>query len=323
MPEPLDFDKVRWKLADQMLPEEVDLIIANKDKLNDEEKAAFADLLDAAEPLADDPKDVLDNAINDAVDDPANAEPPAGDPPAPQSAAPVTPEKPVVTLDPTNIVTTADLETYLEEKKKQWDAEGKSKADQKTEAEKITTMFDSGYTPKDWNEFGVQYLEKISPLIESRVLAKLEAQNKTIEENRSKMQQTQREIYQRFETEFATLATSKLIPDPKAQPEEYKKVHEQILAIGDAHGKSNVTDAYKLWAIIPVEHGGGLVGAGKAPVDPKLAEKARIDAQKIAAGKIGSGRGGVAPVKKGATRSWAEVHGQSMEDLIESRLQQP
>lgn len=320
----MDFDKVRWKLADDLSVEEANLIVQNKALLNDEEKAAFADVLQAAEPLPDNP---LDAAINDAVDDPANQDPAAAitEPTPPnqptQPPAVATPAAPIAPVVPDNVVTQDKLDSYLAEKKKEWDAAGKTAAEQAAEAAKVQQFFDAGYAPKDWNDYTNVMLEKVAPLIEQRVLATLDKRNAEFAENQKKIKATQDQIFQQFEKEFDTLATSKLLPDPKEKPAEYAAAKKQIIAIGDAHGKNNVTDAYKLWAIIPVEHGGGLV-TGAAPVDPQAAEKAKIAAQKAAAGRIGSGRGAPGVVKPGAPQ-YAKVHGARMEDLLEERLSQP
>lgn len=332
----MDFDKVRWKLADDLTVDEANLIVQNKDKLNDEEKAAFSQVLLSAEPLADNP---LEAAIEKAVDDPANQDPAAviqdpanpvaqdpANPTAPAQAAPVAPVIPAAPAPaavPDNVVTQDKLDEYLAEKKKEWDAAGKTAAEQEAAAKQVQQFFDAGYAPKDWNDYTNTMLEKVAPLIEQRVLATLEKRNAEFEKQQSTVRKTQEEIYKRFEGEFATLATNKLIPDPKEKPDEYKKAHEQILALGDAHGKTNVTDAYKLWAIIPVEHGGGLATTPAAPVaDPAVEAKRKADAAKAAAGRIGSGRGAPGAPKAGPPAA-NYIHNTSMEDLIDQRLQQP
>ncbi len=311
MPEPLNFDSVRWKMADDMSPDEVDLIVANKDKLNDEEKEAFSELLLAADSSYD-PETVLEDNINKAVDDPTNQD----DPEKPkQEATPVEPTPAETPKVPDNALTPENLDAYMEKKKEQWDAEGKSKQDQLKEEEAIKfEVFGKGEVPEDWNAAINKFAPALLDAAEKRILARLDKQNKEIADNQTKLRQTQQEIFTRFEKEFETLATSKLIPDPKTQPDEYKKTHDAIIAIGDAHGKSNVTDAYKLWSIIPKEHGGGLGTGGKA--DPEAAKRAKIESQKEAASKISSGRGAVG-TKKGGAPNWAKIHNTSIEDLIE------
>lgn len=306
----MDFETVRWKLADTLTPEEGEFIVANKDKLNDEEKAAFADVLQAAEPLPDLEK-VIDATANADPENPVEPVTPA------PVADPVTPPAVVAPVIPDNVVTQDKLDSYLTEKRKEWEAEGQSKEQQKEKEKEAQQLFDSGYLPKDWNDYSTAFLEKVSPIIEARVLATLDKQNKINEDNQNKIRQTQKEVFDRFETEFATLAKSKLIPDPVEKPDEYAKVHAAILKMGDENGKTNVTDAYKLWSIIPVEHGGGL--ATGAPV---VTPEEKIDQQKDAAGRIGSGRG--APtISKAGPPDAAVIHNTSLEDLVANRLMKP
>lgn len=308
----MDLETVRWKLADDLSPQEVDFLIENKDKLNEEERDAFEGVMLAATPLPD-PDQIIEENIEKAVEEPTNTDPANTIPEATAPAAPVVqpvtpPAQPVV---PTVPQTQEQLDAYLEKKRTEWDAAGKTKAEQKTEEEKIQTYFDSGYTPKDWNQYTHDMFEKLAPQFEQRVLATLDKRNAEFMENQKKIKASQEEIYKRFETEFDTLSTQKLIP--ARTDANYDTVKKQILAIGDAHGKATVADAYKLWSIIPTEHGGGLnVTGGQPPADPK----AKLQAQKDAAARIQSGRGIPGAGKKGP-KSWAHIHSTSMDDLLD------
>lgn len=308
MPEPLDFETIRWKTADQLSSDEADFLVKNVDKMNDEEKTAFGDLIQQATPLSEDP-------LTDAIAATTDAKEPVVpiDPATPAAAAPAAATPPAPEL-PDSVVTEDKLESYLEMKRKEWADEGKTKEQQAVEEKKVQQFFDNGYLPKDWNDYTNAMLEKIAPVMEQRILAVLDKRNAELETNKQKIQQTQQQVFANFEKEFTTLAEGKLIPDPKTQPEEYKKTHAAILAIGDKYGRSNVTDAYKLWASIAESEGGGFKTAG--------ATAPTIDQQKQRAGAIGSARGSVAAPKKGP-KPWHEVHVMSLEDQIEQRLQQP
>lgn len=304
----MDLETVRWKLADDLTPQEVDFLVENKDKLNEEELAAFSEVILQSTPLGD-PDAIIDEAIDKAVEEPENTDPANV---IPEAAAPAAPVQPALPAQPAVTVpqTQEQLDAYLEKKRTEWDAAGKTKAEQKTEEAKIQTYFDSGYTPKDWNQYTNDMFEKLAPRFEQRVLETLDKRNKEFQENQEKLKTTQKEIYARFEKEFDTLAESKLIP--ARTDANFETIKKQILAIGDAHDKSTVADAYKLWSIIPTEHGGGLNVTGAAPVDPK----AKITAQKQAAARIQSGRGVVGTGKKGPA-SWAHIHSTSMDDLLD------
>lgn len=317
----MDFEQIRWKLADDMSPQEVELIVSNQDKLNDEEKAAFAGLISAAQPLSG-PDDILNDTINAAVEneiDNANNNPENTEQQnAAPAVAPVVPATPAQPVIPTVPQTQEQLDAYLEQKRKGWETEGKTKQEQTVEETKIQQFFDAGYTPKDWNEYTNDMFNKIAPAVEQRIIARLQEENRKFAEQQTQLKATQKEVYDKFEGEFATLAQSKLIPDPATQKEEYDKVHNQILAIGDAHNKTNVTEAYKLWSIIPVIHGGGLVVSETPAAKPDT--KAAMERQKAAAAKIQPGRGAPGS-RKGGPPQWAHVHNANIDDLIEAAQQ--
>lgn len=304
-----EFEKTRWKLADQMDDHDIEILLANKEKLNEEERAAFAHLITEDEPFSDNP---LDDAINKSIDAPENQT--DDEIPTPPVVEPVIPIIPAPSI-PENVVTQDKLDTYIEGKRKEWEAAGKTKAEQDKEETKIQRLFEEGYEPKDWNEYSMQFLEKMTPIIEKRMFDRLEKERQAQVDLQNQTRTEQQKVYQQFEGEFANLSKQKLIPDPTTQPDEYKRVHEEIIKVGDAHGKSNITDAYKLWAILPKQHGGGLDYTPPA-VDPNK----RIQAQKQAAGRVGSSKGAVIPARK--ANDYNTIHNARMEDLIDNRLAQ-
>lgn len=321
-----DFEKVRWKLAEDMDDKDIEVLLANKDKLNSEEKEAFSNILQASEALPD-PANVLDDAINKAVENPENPTNPEN-PVLPENALPTdhpefVPEVPTPPTPPENgAITPSQLDTYLEGKRAQWDAEGKSKKDQKTEEQQITfDLFQKGEIPADWNAAVNKFAPAIIKQAEDRIMAKIEAREKEKSDNQTKIQQEYKKTFDAFESEFAQLVTKKFIPDPKTHPEEYKKVHDQIVELGAREGKTNIASSYNLWRIIPEEHGGGLK-MGQSPIMTDEAKRKQIEIQKQRAGKIGSGAV-AAGSKKAGPRNYNDVHNTNMDDLIEQRLQQP
>jgi len=317
MDEKKAFEEARWKLADDLTDRDIELLVKHKGELNQEEQDAFRDVLSASvAPFPDDPNQVLDDTIKEAVDHEAeNAPPPdANQPPAnTQPATPPAPATPAAA--PSNIPQTQEqLDAYLEHKRRQWDTEGKTQAEQDAKEKEIQTFFDAGYKPQDWNEAANQMFQKFAPLFEQRVIARLEAQNKKNLETLDERKKSQEVVMQGFEKEFDTLSENGLIP--KRDDAQYEAVRKQIWDIGDNNGKTNITDAYKLWSIIPVTHGGGLVvegGETPPPADPN----AQIDRQKQAAGRIKSGAGAGGGSKKGGPPVWANIHSTSMDDLLE------
>lgn len=304
IPEDIKFEDIRNKMVDDLTPQEIDVIVANKDSLNEEEKSAFDYILQQADPLADNPDQALDNAITEAVDEqPATPEVTLPEPPA-------TPAQPVPPATPTVPQTQEQLDAYLDQKRKAWDEEGKSKADQKEEEEQIKTFFDAGYKPNDWNEYTNEMFKKIAPLIEQRVIKTLEDRNTKFQEEQKKLQTTQQTAYKQYEAEFDTLSNNGLIP--KRDDPEYPNVKQQIVDLGVANGKRNITDAYKLWSIIPVDKGGGLVLEGQVRSDPKAA----LQRQKEAAGRIQPARGGMG-AKKNVTPSYNDVHTTNFDDALD------
>lgn len=309
-----EFEAARWKLVEDLSDRDVELLLANRTELNQEEQDAFGAVLDAATPFPDDPNAVLDQNIGAAIDDPQNQgdpnQPPAD--PAQPNVAPVQPAQPVAPAPaPTVPQTQEQLDAYLEQKRKVWEAEGKTQADQAAEAGKIQQFFDAGYTPADWNQYTNDMFQKLAPMMEQRIIATLEAKNKEAIDNANKIKETQQQVMQRFEGEFDTLSNNGLIP--KRDDPQYQAVRDAIWKIGDENGKTNITDAYKLWSIIPVDHGGGLIVDGSTQPTPQQ----QITRQKQAAGRIRSAQGAVGGKKPGGVAEWHNIHSTSLDDLLD------
>lgn len=313
-----EFEAARWKLVEDLSDRDVEVLLSHRDQLNQEEQDAFGAVLDASTPFPDDPNAVLDTTINQAIDDPQNQtdpnQPPA-DPNQPAAAPAQPPAQPVVPPvtppAPTVPQTQEQLDAYLEQKRKGWEAEGKTQAEQAAESTKIQQFFDAGYTPADWNQYTNDMFQKLAPMMEQRIIATLEARNKEAVENANKIKETQQQVMGRFEAEFDTLSNNGLIP--KRDDPQYKTVRDAIWKVGDTNGKTNITDAYKLWSIIPIEHGGGLIVEGSTQPNPQQ----QINRQKQAAGRIQSGAGAVGGKKPGGPAEWHNVHSTSLDDLLD------
>ncbi len=310
MPEPLDFETVRWKLADQMDEDDVKVLLENKDKLNDEEKDAFADILQSSEPLPENP---LEHYLLDG--EPEKTTEPI-QPEVPEK--PVVPETPIVPQTPAQPaqqgMTQEQMDSYLETKKKQWDDEGKTKAEQKEETEKLFDVFAKDEVPADWNAAVNKFAPQLLDAAEKRIMAKLEAKEQAKADLATKTQTEMQKALQTYEAEFDTLITAGKLP-ARTSP-EFKAVHDAIATLGAKRNVKTITEAYTEYMQTPVEFGGGY----KTGMDTTK-QNAQIEAQKEAAGKIGSGKG-VVKTQKGLPL-WANIHNMSMDDLLEQRLSQP
>lgn len=318
MPEPIQFEQVRHKMAEDLLPAEVEIIVANADKLDEEEKQAFGLLLEENSSYAENPQEALDKAINEAVDN--ETTPPA--PAATEPVAPVTPPAATPPADPNAApITKAELDSYLTEKRKEWDAEGKTKAEQKVEEDKAIDFFEAGYKAPGWNEAAQIMWNKMAPLMEQRVIKTLEDRNAEWQKEQGKIKEAQTDAWKRFEGEFDTLSTNGLIP-PRTDA-QYETIKKQIVDLGVQYGRNNITDAYKLWSIIPVDKGGGLVTeAGNTPPPPD--PKAQINRQKEASARIQASRGGMGNKPGGsspgqpAIQEWSHIHSTNIDDDIDA-----
>lgn len=150
MPEPYELDKLLLRTADQLDDKERDFIKQNVDKLNDEDKEAYASFLTEEEPEA-----------------PAQPETPA-DPEKPEEpeapATPATPEAPTTFTFKTEEEVKEFVKKQLEEEKRL----EKEKAEKEKQAAEGKRFVPDGYQPKDWNEAYKNTDEMIEKKLEER-----------------------------------------------------------------------------------------------------------------------------------------------------------
>ena len=89
-------------------------------------------------------------------------------------------------------------------------------------------------------------------------------------------------INKTFDNEYNALSKKGLLP--ALNTEEGAKINQEISLIGATYGQTSITKSYELWKKIPKSEGGGLEYV--PPV------KAKLNAQKEAAGKVSSPKGG-------------------------------
>ena len=175
-----------------------------------------------------------------------------------------------------------------EERKKE---EEKAKGDKGEEDERF---FPDGYQAKDWNEAAKEMFPKFRERI-------FKEQN----EARQKTQETLDNINKEFDAEIETIATEdKSIPAKGTK--ERDDFETELSQIGvEYQGVTNMTQAYKIWKAL------------NSSKEDKKTDDVSIK-QKELAGKVGRTGGEGETVKK---RSYKEISGRSMDELIEEDLE--
>lgn len=310
MPETRNFEEIRWKLADQLDEDDVKVLLENKDKLNDEEKDAFADILQQEEPL---PANPLEHYLLGG--EPEKHEEPA-QPEIPEIQKTITPEpaKPDPQQPAQTGMTQEQMDSYLEAKKKEWDEAGKTQKQQEEETQKLFDIFAKDEVPEDWNAAVNKFAPQLLDAAEKRIMAKLEAKEKEKADAAKKSQEAYDKALKSYEAQYDELIKDGKLP-ARTDP-NFKKIHDAIATIGGKRGSNSIQEAYTEYMQTPEEFGGGY----KTGMD-EAKQKQALEAQKEAAGRISSGRG-VVKQQKGQPL-WANIHNMSMDDLLEARLKQP
>ncbi len=171
-----------------------------------------------------------------------------------------------------------------------------------------STLFDPKWKPKDWNDFAVQLLNnpKAAKILQEMIIPET---RKAIADMTEKDRQELEQINVGYDKEYNSLAKKGLLPS--LDSEEGQKINQQISLIGATYGQVNLTKSYELWRKIPKSEGGGLEYTPPA--------KEKLNAQKIAAGKVASPQGGQ-PKIIGKGKSYSEIHLKSIDDQIEEAM---
>lgn len=310
MPETRNFEEIRWKLADQLDEDDVKVLLENKDKFNDEEKDAFADILQQEEPLPENPLEHY--LLGGEPEKPI--EPVQPEIPETQKTTTPEPEKPAPQQVVQQGMTQEQMDSYLEAKKKEWDEAGKTQKQQEEETQKLFDIFAKDEVPEDWNAAVNKFAPQILDAAEKRIMAKLEAKEKEKADAAKKSQEAYDKALKSYEAQYDELIKDGKLP-ARTDP-NFKKIHDAIATIGGKRGSNSIQEAYTEYMQTPEEFGGGY----KTGMD-EAKQKQALEAQKEAAGRISSGRG-VVKQQKGQPL-WANIHNMSMDELLENRLRQP
>lgn len=273
------FEDVRHKPLDLLSQDEQQLIVENKDKLDDEERDAFSSLLTPATTGVDDGDaggdkegGEKDTGKEDEGEQDASGEGKNGE---------GNPASAVVTFK-----TPEEIQAYvdkrIEEKTKEIPPMPpvETKKEDAKHPEPPKPIFPEGYEPKDWNEFAAKLQEHLVPKTVD-----------TLKEMTKAEQDEMRRINSGFTQEFSELVSEGKLPDPEKEPDKFQAAEKQILAIGVTYGQESIKTAYDLWSKIPTDKGGGyeLPTVEENP-KPKL-DKDALRKQKEAAGRV-AGSGG-------------------------------
>lgn len=263
----MDLNELKLKMSSQLSDSEKDFIRQNSDKLNDEDKEAYADFLNV-EPESN-------------FETPENGSESGGEePPAPVA----TPEPPVETPPASTGYQFKSEEEAQEFVRKEFERQKQAAVDAaKTPEEK--KWVEDNWKPKNWNEGIKTAAEAAADIIEERQAARAKA----IEDHNKAV-----------EADWQNLRTEAKLPDIRnedgTENPEGLKIHNAILDIGVKFGKKNWKDAYEVYKIVPVEHGGGYVSANGTPPSTSEAAailaKSKTDAAKKAAAKLGGNNTG-------------------------------
>lgn len=171
-------------------------------------------------------------------------------------------------------------------------------------------VFESGWKPKDWNDFAVQLLKNpnAAKILQEKIVPET---RKAIAEMTEKEKQELEQINVGYDKEYNSLVSKGLLPSLDSK--EGQRLNQEISLVGAVWGQVSLTKAYDLWKKIPKSEGGGFEYVPPA--------KERLNAQKQAAGKVGSPQGGQPkPVTGG--KGYKDVHLRSLDDQVEEALSQ-
>lgn len=281
MPDELNLDKLKLKTSGQLTDTEKDFVRQNVDKLNDEDKSAYADFLQVQEtPIEENQPGEQDAAGSET--------PPEGGNGGETAKPPVTPSF--------SFKSEEEAREFVRKQTEENERAKQAAIDKATTPEQKKYV-EENWKPKDWDE-GIRKTVEIAK-----------------KEIREEMEEArQKEIGVKLQKEWEDLAKEKKIP--ALTTKEGKTIHDNIVKYGVAAGKQTFKEAYSVWERIPKEFGGGLEPGAKPPVDPSEAAKV-LAAQKKAASKIGGQNTGTKPGDSGLKVSYADLHkARSTEELL-------
>lgn len=280
----MDLDALKLKTSDELSDPEKDFLRSNVDKLNDEDKEAYADFLSVTPDGGGDDGANNNDAGNEPPAPPAppadGNEPPAPTPPAPQAGLVFKDEEEAKAFV---------AKTVAEEQQKQKQAAIDAA---KTPEEK--RWVEDNWMPKTWNE-GIQVA--------------VDAALKAVDERNQKQTKEQEDKKKVLEEEWDGIVTANKLP--ARGTEEGAKVLKAVYDIGLKYQQPNFTKAYELYSQIPTTQGGGLQVTPQKKDTSANREAASRIAGNTPAGDSGKG---VAP------KSYQDLHNKTQSQLIRDAM---
>lgn len=320
-----EFENAVIKPDEALTPEDIKVILANKDKFNDEEKVRFEKLTETGFPeevpeQTPEEKVATEKVEADRIDEEEKN----------KKTEPTEEEK----LEIKKLETQKEIDKFVADKKKELEEAGATKKEISEEKEKILEIWKYSKndkdeifiakenSPRDWNEAmtqTVKYLKDHPDILFKDIAPQM---REYLRELDTKDQEKISENNKVFDTEVDTMAKEGKIADPKTP--EGKLVDYLITLTGAKNGLNTMKDAYDLWTKVAPEFGGGYgykVGTplweikdGKIQVLKVDDKKIDIKTQKQAASKVGAG--GTGGGKSIPEKKYSDIHRKSMDEIL-------
>lgn len=286
-PEETNFDKIRHYPADALTVDQMEVIVANRDQLNDEEKEAFSYVIED--------EDFVQAASEDnEVEQPEN------------------PEKKEVEEDEGRPVfkTQAEADAYLKEQAKlilEEEAKKKGVPDKTVDNVPETPKFK--VDDPNWKAANAKELYD-----------EMEYKRKTLADLASADEKKRaQETHQRLDDELERLTKEGKIPS-RDTPEGETAI-KQMAEIAKKYNFDSFEKSYDLWSKIPTEYGGGYDPAKNQATDEAAKKKEQLNRQKAAASRISAGKGEV-PSNKPKPLAYNELKSMHLDDITDYALKQ-
>jgi len=201
-----------------------------------------------------------------------------------------------------------ELDVYLETKRKQWEAEGKSDTEIKHEEDKVEAFLTKHGEPANWHDtfslmkkYFVENPEELAPAIKEQFDTMTDTEQKEVTAEVTKWTQSYDKL----------AVTDKL---PASTTKDGQDALSKIGALMTKYENYNFESMYDLYKALPVNRGGGHIISSDAPA----VETKPINPNRKAASMIGGGTGGDSPAKAPVT--YADIRNKSMAQIGDDML---
>lgn len=317
---------------EQIGPDQASVILANKEKWNDEEKVRFEGLTEKGfTPPETDPNPLIHDLPK--KDEPV-APAPTAPAPATTPAAPATPSvTPTEKGEITTFKTKAELDEYIAKKMQEMGAQGATPAEKKEVKEDIVEFWkyakneETGEmyiprenSPRDWNHAFNYFLQQLVSNPDIFIHKVAPYFREVIRELDNMESARYQEINKEYDGQLGKLFAEGKIPDPKSA--EGIQVDKALTNIALQYNLFNKDEpyiaAYELWAKIPVEKGGGYTATPAAPAAPAAPtpQEKKAAQKKIASMATPTPGGGGEDGNAKPRKNYAKVHNTKLDAIL-------